>query len=74
MENIGDKIIAFLPCETIEAAAMRQIENTASVSCLFRHVAVMPDTHYGRVPRWAPFFRLKERSFRRPWAWILAAA
>lgn len=48
MNKIGDKIVAFLPEESIEAAAMEQIKNTASVPFLFHHVAVMPDTHYGK--------------------------
>lgn len=48
MNKIGDKIVAFLPEEEIEAEALQQIKNTATVPFLFRHVAVMPDTHYGR--------------------------
>lgn len=48
MYKIGEKIVAFLPPETIEAAAMGQIENTSKVPFLFHHVAVMPDTHYGK--------------------------
>jgi len=48
MHKISDKIIAFLPKESIELEAMRQIENTSSVPFLFHHVAVMPDTHYGK--------------------------
>ncbi len=48
MYKIGEKIVAFLPPESIEKEAMGQIENTASVPFLFHHVAVMPDTHYGK--------------------------
>lgn len=48
MYKISEKIIAFLPPETIETEAMKQIENTSSVPFLFHHVAVMPDTHYGK--------------------------
>src|SRR3954451_19578333 len=48
MEKIGDRIVAFLPMETIEAAALQQINNTASMPFLYRHVAVMPDAHYGK--------------------------
>lgn len=48
MHKINDKIITFLPPESIEKEAMEQIENTASVPFLFHHVAVMPDTHYGK--------------------------
>lgn len=48
MYNIGEKIITFLPPETIEPEALEQIKNTSSVPFLFHHVAVMPDTHYGK--------------------------
>src|SRR3990172_3418021 len=44
----GDKIITFLPIESIEAAALQQIENTSKLPFLFKHVAVMPDTHFGK--------------------------
>jgi len=46
--KISDKIFAFLPKEDIEEAALTQIMNTASMPFLFHHVAVMPDTHYGK--------------------------
>lgn len=48
MFKISDKITAFLPPETIEPEAMTQITNTSTVPFLFKHVAVMPDTHYGK--------------------------
>src|ERR1019366_5323950 len=48
MYKITDKIISFIPEESIEKEAMEQITNTSSVPCLFKHVAVMPDTHYGK--------------------------
>lgn len=48
MEHINDKIVAFLPAETIEPEALEQIKNTATLPFLFKHVAVMPDTHYGK--------------------------
>ena len=48
MFNPKEKIITFLPPESIELEAMEQIENTASMSFIFKHVAVMPDTHYGK--------------------------
>lgn len=48
MHKIGDTIIAFLPPETIEPEALEQIKNTASIPFLFNHVAVMPDTHFGK--------------------------
>lgn len=48
MYKISEKIITFLPPEEIEDEAMEQIKNTASTPCLFHHIAVMPDTHYGK--------------------------
>lgn len=48
MYKFNDKIITFIPPEEIEAAALEQIINTSKVPCLFHHVAVMPDTHYGK--------------------------
>lgn len=48
MYKISDKIVAFIPEESIEVEALGQIKNTASMSFLFKHVAVMPDTHYGK--------------------------
>lgn len=48
MYKIGEKIVTFLPPENIEKEALNQISNTASVPFLFHHVAVMPDTHYGK--------------------------
>lgn len=48
MNQISEKIVAFLPTESIEVEALEQIKNTASVPILFKHVAVMPDTHYGK--------------------------
>src|SRR5687768_8435554 len=48
MEKIGDNIVAFLPLDSIEPKALQQIRNTASMPFLYRHVAVMPDAHYGK--------------------------
>jgi tRNA-splicing ligase RtcB len=48
MQTLGENIVAFLPIETIEPEALEQIKNTSSVPFLFKHVAVMPDTHYGK--------------------------
>lgn len=48
MYKITEKIISFIPKESIEPEAMEQIENTSTVPFLFHHVAVMPDTHYGK--------------------------
>lgn len=43
-----DKIITFLPPDTIEPEAVEQIRNTAKMPFLFHHVAVMPDCHFGK--------------------------
>ncbi|MBA3271906.1 MAG: RtcB family protein [Acidobacteria bacterium] len=48
MERVNDKAIVFLPWETIEAQAKQQILNTAKMPFVFKHVAVMPDCHYGK--------------------------
>lgn len=48
MYKISEKIIAFIPEENIEIEALGQIKNTASMPFLFKHVAVMPDTHFGK--------------------------
>src|SRR4051812_2284527 len=48
MYRLGDKAILFLAANTVEASALRQIENTASMGFIFKHVAVMPDCHFGR--------------------------
>ena len=48
MYRLGDKAILFLPPNTVEESALRQIKNTASMGFIFKHIAVMPDCHYGR--------------------------
>lgn len=48
MYKHSDKVITFLPPETIEPSALTQIENTATLPFLFKHVAVMPDCHLGK--------------------------
>ena len=48
MERVSEKAVVFLPWETIEAEAQNQILNTARMPFVFRHVAVMPDCHYGK--------------------------
>lgn len=47
MYQINSKIITFIPWEKIEEKARQQIENTSQIPCLFHHVAVMPDCHFG---------------------------
>ncbi len=45
--NIGPGVLAWLPTEQIEESAMRQIENLSQMPFIFKHVAVMPDCHFG---------------------------
>ena len=44
----SDKAVVFLPWDSIEAEARRQILNTASMPFVHKHIAVMPDCHYGK--------------------------
>src|SRR5436190_12852104 len=48
MATPHERAVVFLPWESIEAAAQQQILNTASMPFVFKHVAVMPDCHYGK--------------------------
>jgi tRNA-splicing ligase RtcB len=48
MEKVADKAVVFLPWTSIEAEAQKQILNTAGMPFVFKHVAVMPDCHYGK--------------------------
>jgi tRNA-splicing ligase RtcB len=48
MERVADKAVVFLPWNAIEAEAQQQILNTAGMPFVFKHVAVMPDCHYGK--------------------------
>jgi tRNA-splicing ligase RtcB len=48
MERVNEKIIVFLPWDSIEAQARQQVLNTARMPFVFKHVAVMPDCHYGK--------------------------
>jgi len=47
MYKITDKIVTFIPWDKIEQEAQQQIRNTSEVPVMFKHVAVMPDCHYG---------------------------
>ena len=48
MYRLNEKAVLFAPPQTIESEALKQIENTASMPFIFKHVAVMPDCHYGK--------------------------
>jgi tRNA-splicing ligase RtcB len=48
MHRFTDKAVLFLPPATVEPEALKQIENTATMPFVHKHVAVMPDCHYGK--------------------------
>src|SRR5712671_4007978 len=48
MHRLSEKAILFLPPEAVESEALEQIEQTASMSFVSPHIAVMPDCHYGK--------------------------
>ena len=45
--NINPTVLSWLPADQIEESAMRQIENLSRMPFIFKHVAVMPDCHFG---------------------------
>ena len=48
MYRYKDNIITFLPPDTIEPEARKQLESIASLPFVHKHVAVMPDCHLGK--------------------------
>jgi tRNA-splicing ligase RtcB len=48
MHRLNDRAVLFAPPASIEPDALKQIENTASMPFIYKHVAVMPDCHYGK--------------------------
>jgi tRNA-splicing ligase RtcB (3'-phosphate/5'-hydroxy nucleic acid ligase) len=48
MYNLTEKIVTFLPPESIEPQAQQQLQNIAELPFVFHHVAVMPDCHLGK--------------------------
>src|SRR5213075_209228 len=48
MYEIDDKIVSFLPPESIEPQARKQLNNISEMPFIFHHVAVMPDCHLGK--------------------------
>src|SRR5438046_10376297 len=48
MFQYTDKIFTFLPPETIEPEALKQLVNTSESPVLADHLAVMPDCHFGK--------------------------
>lgn len=48
MYKLNEKAVLFVPLEKVEREALQQIENTASLPFIYKHVAVMPDCHFGK--------------------------
>ena len=48
MYPVNERAVVFLPWNAIEPEAQQQILNTAKMPFIFKHVAVMPDCHYGK--------------------------
>jgi tRNA-splicing ligase RtcB len=48
MHRFTEKAVLFLPPATVEPEALKQIQNTASMPFIHKHVAVMPDCHFGK--------------------------
>jgi tRNA-splicing ligase RtcB len=48
MDKLSDKIVTFLPAETIEPQAKQQLQNISELPFIFKHIAVMPDCHLGK--------------------------
>jgi tRNA-splicing ligase RtcB len=47
MHNISEKIKTWLPWVSIEDKAQEQIKNLSEMPFIYKHVAIMPDCHYG---------------------------
>jgi tRNA-splicing ligase RtcB (3'-phosphate/5'-hydroxy nucleic acid ligase) len=48
VETVNDNVVVLLLWSTIEPGAQQQILATAAMPFMFKHVAVMPDCHYGK--------------------------
>lgn len=55
----------------VEDKARQQLQNIASMPFIHRHVAAMPDVHWGRAQPSVLSLPLKMPSFRQPLEWIL---
>lgn len=47
IQSVNKPIKLWTPIEGVESAALDQLKNTASLPFIYKHVAVMPDVHYG---------------------------
>ena len=48
MDRLNNRVLTFLPTDTIEPAAKQQLLNISELPFIFKHVAVMPDCHLGK--------------------------
>lgn len=48
MYQFNDKVLTWLPPDSIDEAAKKQIENISKLPFVFRHLAIMPDCHPGK--------------------------
>src|SRR3989338_7323104 len=48
MNKINEKIMAWLDPATIEPKALEQLHNISEMPFIFKHIAVMPDCHWGK--------------------------
>ncbi len=48
MHRLSEKAVLFAPLSSIEPEALKQVVNTAAMPFVFKHVAVMPDCHFGK--------------------------
>ncbi len=48
MDRLNNKVVTFLPTDTIEPAAKQQLLNISELPFIFKHIAVMPDCHLGK--------------------------
>jgi tRNA-splicing ligase RtcB len=67
-------IKAWVDGVVFEDAASRQVENVASLPFVYRHVAVMPDVHWGMGATVGSVIATGARSFPRPSASTSASA
>ena len=46
--KLNDKALCWIPLHEIESSAVRQIENISELPFIWKHLAIMPDVHYGK--------------------------
>src|SRR6185436_12270922 len=48
MYQLSERIVTWLPKESIELEALQQLFNISEMPFVFKHLAVMPDCHLGK--------------------------